>query len=200
MRWFKKKHSPVVSPMVTLTTERLVLRGFEKSDAMDVFAYAQNPNVGPLAGWKPHASIEESRGVVAHFMRYGEVWAVVSKQTGRVIGSVGLHADERRNVEGARMLGYALGEEAWGHGYATEACRAVLRYAFEELSLRVVSVYHFPDNQRSKHVIKKLGFQCEGVLRVASTLPDGSLTDEVCYSMTDGEYIAQREEAAKCRR
>ena len=188
--------------MTTLTTERLVLRGFESSDAVDVYAYAHNPHVGPRAGWRPCATVEECRAMVAHLMRQGEVWAIVSKQTGRVIGSVGLHMDARRNVEGARELGYALREDAWGNGYATEACEAALRYAFTELCLRLVSVCHLPDNQRSRRVIKKLGFQYEGTLRQATTLPDGELADDVCYSLTAEEYRATHpgEEADPCRR
>lgn len=188
MPWFRRRQRAVACPMATLTTERLVLRGFERSDAVDVYAYAQSPNVGPLAGWKPHESIRESQAVVDGFMRKGEVWAVVSKLTGRVIGSVGLHADALRTVEDARELGYVLAEEAWGHGYATEACEAVLRYAFDELHCVIVSVRHFPGNQKSKRVIKKLGFQYEGTLRMTNRLPDGSLADSVCYAMTAEEY------------
>ena len=173
-----------------LATERLVLRQFEPGDAVDVFAYAQNPAVGPMAGWMPHRSIEDSRRAVAHFIRCGDVWAIVEKKTGRVIGSIGLHTDGKREVDGARMLGYVLGEPHWGQGYATEAAQAVLRFAFTQKNCRVVSAYHFPGNARSRRVIRKLGFVPEGTLRLAGTLPDGQVTDEVCYSLTKAEYEA----------
>jgi putative acetyltransferase len=174
-----------------LATQRLVLRQFDPGDAVDVFAYAQNPAVGPMAGWMPHCDIQDSRRVVSQFIRCGDVWAIVEKKTGRVIGSIGLHADGKREVDGARMLGYVLGEPHWGQGYATEAAQAVLRFAFEQKDCCVVSAYHFPGNARSKRVIKKLGFVPEGTLRMAGTLPGGQMTDEVCYSITKEEYQAR---------
>lgn len=191
MNWFKHRaenRKAAENAYPILKTERLVLRMFELSDTVDVFAYAQNPAVGPMAGWPPHRNLEESRRIVQHFITHGDVWAIVEKKTGRVIGSIGLHADMKREVENARMLGYALGESYWGQGYATEASSAVLRFAFEELKCPVVSAYHYPKNTKSKHVIKKLGFTPEGTLRLASTLTDGTLTDEVCYSLTREEY------------
>ena len=194
MNWFKhgrdnRKANSNGYP--TLQTERLVLRAFELSDTVDVFTYAQSPLVGPMAGWAPHRTMEDSRQVVQHFMNRGDVWAIVEKKTGRVIGSVGLHVDMKREVENARMLGYALGENHWGQGYATEAAIAVLRFAFDQLGCPVISAYHFPKNAKSKRVIKKLGFVPEGTLRLATTLPDGTVTDDVCYSITREEF-AQR--------
>ena len=194
MNWFKRRCDRQTVPeekYPTLQTERLVLRTFEPGDTVDVYAYAQSATVGPMAGWAPHRSMEESRQVVQHFIRCGDVWAIVEKKTGRVIGSIGLHADRKRDVDNARMIGYALGERHWGQGYATEAAQAVLRFAFTELACPVVTAYHFPKNTRSKHVIKKLGFTAEGTLRFASTLPDGTLADAVCYSMTREEYDAR---------
>ena len=46
---------------MTLTTKRLTLRPFEERDAEDLYAYAKDPRVGPVAGWPPHASLEEKR-------------------------------------------------------------------------------------------------------------------------------------------
>ena len=194
MNWFKRRcerRTQTAEKFPILQTERLVLRMFEPGDTVDVYAYAQSATVGPMAGWAPHHSMEESRQVVQHFINCGDVWAIVEKKTGRVIGSIGLHADRKRDVDNARMIGYALGEYHWGQGYATEAAQAVLQFAFDELDCPVVTAYHFPKNTRSKHVIKKLGFVPEGTLRLASTLPDGTVVDDVCYSMTRDEYAAR---------
>ena len=184
------KGKPKAVPMRCLQTQRLVLRAFRESDAVDVFAYAQNPAVGRMAGFPPHKSIEDSRLVVQRFMENGNVWAIVEKRTGRVIGSVGLHPSRLRDVRGARELGYSLGESYWGQGFATEAAGRVLRYAFEELDCPIVDVRHFTQNPKSKRVIKKLGFTYEGTLRMAATLDDGECCDELCYSLTREEYLA----------
>ncbi|MDD3410097.1 MAG: GNAT family protein [Eubacteriales bacterium] len=192
-KWRRKRPEPL-STYPTLQTERLVLRAFDPSDAVDVFAYAQSPIVGPMAGWPPHQTIDESRAVVQRFIAHGDVWAIVEKRTGHVIGSIDLHVDAKREVDGARTLGYALGENSWGQGFATEAALAVLHFAFEQLNCRILSVYHFPQNPKSKHVIKKLGFTYEGVLRMASVLPSGELADDMCYSLTREEFAAQQAE------
>lgn len=189
MKWFKQKKNDAAA-LPVLGTERLVLRSFEPSDAVDVYAYAQSDKVGPMAGWAPHATLEDSRRMVQGFIESGEVWAVVEKKTGHVIGTVSLHRDFKRRMEGCRQLGYALGEKYWGQGFATEACSEALRYAFEELDCPVVSVNHFPHNQKSRRVIRKLGFTCEGTLRHAVRLPDGAPADLVTYSLLKDEYAA----------
>lgn len=189
MSLFSRKKKQVQG-LPVLRTERLVLRAFDPNDAVDVYTYAQSDKVGPMAGWAPHKSLEESRAMVQGFIEKGDVWAVVEKKTGHVIGTVSLRRDMKRRVENSLQMGFALGEKYWGQGFATEACSEVLRYAFGELDCPVLSVNHFPQNQKSRRVIKKLGFSCEGTLRYASLLPDGTPADLVTYSLLKTEYDA----------
>jgi putative acetyltransferase len=174
--------------METLITERLVLRPFRKEDLDDFYEYAKNPSVGPNAGWKPHESKEESREILERFIAEEESWAIIHKDTDKLIGSIGLHNDARRNNSRVKMLGYVLDEAYWGQGIMTEAAKRVLKYAFENLDLNLVSVYHYPSNIRSKRVIEKCGFHYEGTLRRANELYDGSIHDSMCYSLTKEEY------------
>lgn len=190
MNLFRHKKHVSEQGFPVLNTERLVLRAFDPSDAVDVYAYAQNEKVGPMAGWAPHKSLEDSRRVVQGFIAAGDAWAVVDKSTGHVIGSISLHVDAKRRLEGCRQMGYVLGENHWGQGFATEACREVLRYAFEELNCPVVSAAHFPINQKSRRVLKKLGFTYEGTLRRTMLLYDGSYADSLIYSLFKEEYEA----------
>ncbi len=190
MNLFKRKQVSAAGFPV-LNTERLVLRAFDENDAVDVFAYAQSEKVGPMAGWAPHKTLEESRKTVQAFIAAGDCWAVVDKRIGHVIGAISLHVDGKRRLEGCRQMGYALGEEYWGKGYATEACREVLRYAFEDLGAPLVSAQHFPMNQKSRRVLKKLGFTYEGTLRRTNLLYDGSYADSLVYSLLKEEYEAQ---------
>ena len=55
------------------------------------------------------------------------VWAIVRREDGRLMGSVGLTTDSARTYGSSRSLGYALGVHYWGQGYMTEAVRAVIR-------------------------------------------------------------------------
>lgn len=174
----------------TLSTNRLVLRAFTMEDLADFYEYCKDPDTGIHAGWKPHESMEESRDILHHFIQEREVWAICEKQSGKVIGSIGLHRDSkrRRNFNQCRMMGYVLSKAYWGQGLMTEAAKEVLRHAFEDLKLEMVTISHFSYNQRSARVIEKLGFHREGVLRKALLRYDGSLLDDVGYSMTKEEY------------
>lgn len=178
--------------MKTLETERLILRAFDVADTEDVFAYARNPQVGPAAGWPPHASMEESGRIVRMFIQADDVWALVDKQSGRVIGSLGLQRDSKRNHDRCRVVGYAISQDYWGKGLVPEAVMAVLAHAFSDLHLEIVSVIHFPFNTQSKRVIEKCGFQYEGILRKATRVFSGEIYDDVCYSITREDWDARQ--------
>ncbi|MCL1873668.1 MAG: GNAT family N-acetyltransferase [Clostridiales bacterium] len=63
-----------------------------------------------------------------------------------------------------------------------------VKYAFDELNIDVLSIYHRPANIRSQRVIEKCGFKYEGILRQANKVYDGQIFDDVCYSMLKPEY------------
>ena len=73
-----------------LQTERLLLRPWRESDAPALFKYAQNPNVGPIAGWPPHQSEDESREIIRSVLSDSGTFAVVLKETNEAIGSIGI--------------------------------------------------------------------------------------------------------------
>jgi len=173
----------------TLETERLILRKFAEDDLDDIFEYAKSPDVGPNAGWPPHKTKEDTAKILKMFIQEDEVWAIVEKKSNKVIGSYGLHNDKKRDDSKVKMIGYVLSDKFWGNGYVPEATKRVLDYAFNELDLNIISVYHFPFNERSKRVIEKCGFKFEGVLRLSSVLPSGEIVDDVCYSMIKEEFF-----------
>lgn len=193
MIFFNRKKKITAPVLPILQTERLVLRAFDANDAASLYAFAQSETVAHMAGFKPHRSLEESRKMVQDFIASGAVWAVVEKRTGRMIGFVSLHIDNTRYTGHARKLAYTLGEAYWGQGFATETCRELIRYAFEDCECQVLSVSHFPFNQKSKRVIKKLGFAYEGIQRHAHDLPDGTVADLVQYSLLKSEYEAHKQ-------
>lgn len=175
--------------MVILETPRLMLRAFEPEDLDDFYEYASNPEVGPNAGWPPHKSKDITLEILNNFIETEEVWAIVQKETGKVIGSLGMHNDEKRRGVNARMIGYVLSKDYWGQGLMTEAVKEVLDYLFNDVRVDVVSIYHYPFNMRSKRVIEKCGFKFEGVLRCATKIYDGNVYDHYCYSILREEYV-----------
>ena len=73
-----------------LETERLILRRWKDSDAERLYEYAKDPDVGPIAGWPPHQSIEESRGVIKNVFSGREAYAICLKTDDKVIGDIEL--------------------------------------------------------------------------------------------------------------
>ena len=172
-----------------LETERLILRDWRNSDLQALHYYCKNPNVGPNAGWKPHTSISESRVILNGFITNGEVWAIALKENDTVIGSLGIHRDRKRMSGNIRTIGYSLSEEFWNQGYMTEAVKRVLDYLFNTLYIELAAIYHFDFNTASRRVIEKCGFTYEGIIRKSIVLYDGSVLDEVSWSMTRDEYL-----------
>ena len=79
-------------------------------------------------------------------------------------------------------LGYCLGEASWGHGYATEAARAVLQWAFDTLDLNRVQAETDTRNAASARVLEKLGFVREGTLR-EDCVVNGDVSDSWVYGL-----------------
>ncbi|NLD19511.1 MAG: GNAT family N-acetyltransferase [Clostridiales bacterium] len=175
----------------TLETERLILRMWSRKDAEALYNYAKNPNVGPHAGWKPHESVAESRLVIKTLFFPNMVWAMVDKETGSIIGSIGLDLDSIRPDVASKELGYSLDESYWGRGLMTEAAKRLICYAFEELKLTVLMIRTSDSNRRSQRIIEKCGFFYEGTFRRAYKTYDGGVREMRCYSMLREEYERQ---------
>ena len=174
----------------TLETERLILRMWSKKDAAALYEYAKNPNVGPHAGWKPHESVRESRMIISELFLTNMCWAIVDKESGKVIGSIGLEVDKIRTDVKSKEMGYSLSENYWKKGIMTEAAKCIIKHAFENLKLDVLMIRTGDANLRSQRVIEKCGFVYEGTLRRAYKIYDGSIREVRSYSMLKEEYEA----------
>ncbi|MBR2601057.1 MAG: GNAT family N-acetyltransferase, partial [Clostridia bacterium] len=71
-----------------LETERLILRRWKDSDAEDLYQYAKDPDVGPIAGWPPHQSIDESRYIIEKVLSGKEAYAICLKTDHKAIGTI----------------------------------------------------------------------------------------------------------------
>ncbi len=139
-------------------TERLILRPWYEADAEDLFRYASDPRVGPPAGWPPHTSVENSRGIIREVLSSPETYAVCRKEDGRPIGSVGLHRRDLAEREDEYELGYWIGRPFWGQGLIPEASRELLRHAFCDLGMARIWCGYYDGNDKSRRVQEKLGF------------------------------------------
>ena len=148
--------------LMILETNRLILRPWEESDAENLYKYANSPEVGPIAGWPAHTSVENSLDIIRNVLSAPETYAVVDKHTGCAIGSIGLMIGNASNIgllDTEGEVGYWIGVPYWGQGLIPEAVQEMLRYAFEELHLEKVWCGYFDGNIKSKRVQEKCGFQ-----------------------------------------
>ncbi len=144
---------------MTLETARLILRPWEEADAEECYKYAKDPLVGPIAGWPVHTSVENSRQIIRNVLMVPETYAIVLKETGLPIGSIGLQSNGLAEKNDEAELGYWVGVPYWGQGLAPEAARELLRHAFEDLKLARVWCGYYEGNGNSKRVQEKLGFK-----------------------------------------
>ena len=96
-----------------LETERLILRPINKEDAFDMYEYARTTLVGPKAGWAPHNSVYETTAIISLFIQQAQrtglgVYAIVLKESKKLIGTISLYkANIRKNIN-CRELGFCL--------------------------------------------------------------------------------------------
>ena len=144
-----------------LETERLVLRRWEESDAEDLYESAKDAEVGPIAGWPQHQSIEESLDVIRNVFNGPEAYAICLKSDQKAIGAIELklngHTDMTERDDECE-LGYWLGKPFWNKGYMTEAVKEILRHGFDDLGMTTVWCGYYDGNERSKRVQEKVGF------------------------------------------
>lgn len=175
-------------PVIPLETEQLFLRPVQLSDAKDIAEIALNPLVTKLAGVFPPV---KTLGDVENFMRvyligelgvlprYPVSWVMIEKISGRVIGLIVFCAHHERHQRAE--LAFATVPEYWNKGYTTQACQAVIRYAFGQGLFRIYATVD-PENRASERVLLKLQMSFEGLLR-SYMIVNGKRVDRKMYAI-----------------
>lgn len=152
--------------MKSIETERLLLREFLSSDDEGMFQLDSNPNVHKYVGKKPVTHIDESRAYIEFVhQQYKDFgigrWAVVLKETNTFIGWSGIKfiTATINNHQDFYEIGYRFIEEHWGKGYATEAGKAFIDYAFNEMKVKAIYAYADKENASSRNTLEKLGLK-----------------------------------------
>jgi RimJ/RimL family protein N-acetyltransferase len=182
--------TPVPLPTPTLHTTRLRLRPFDDADVDDLFALHSSASV--LRYWD--APPWSERAVAERFIaacrqmadeNTGARLAIDRSPDGVFLGwcVLGRWNPDYRSA----ALGFCLNEAAWGHGYATEAARAVLQWAFDTLDLNRVQAEVDTRNAASARVLEKLGFLREGTLR-EDCVVNGEVSDSWVYGLIRREW------------
>ena len=178
-----------MSKQTELRTERLLLRPFKLEDVDDVLAYASDPEWArflPLSQPYTRRDAEEfvARSLLESWETHPTFATVLAAS---VIGGINLRVDA---VNDTGELGYGLARSHWGKGLAAEAAQAVIDWAFQSYGLAKIFARADIRNERSWHLMEKLGMTREGLLRkhVRSNVPSGGRIDDVYYGLLRHEW------------
>jgi ribosomal-protein-alanine N-acetyltransferase len=174
-----------------LLTPRLILRDFVYDDWPAMFAYESDPRYLRYYEWT-HRTPEDAQAWVQMFLRNQQEQprikfqlAVTLKETQQLIGNCGVRKDSPDSHQAS--IGYELAPDHWGHGYATEAARAMVAYGFTTLGVHRIWAECVADNVGSAHVLEKVGMMLEGRLRDHHYYKD-RWWDTLLFGMLESEW------------
>ncbi|WP_411137569.1 GNAT family N-acetyltransferase [Streptomyces sp. C10] len=197
------------TPAYPIRTERLDLRPVTDDDFAAIHAYQRLPEVCRYLYWGPHDEAASRASVADKATRTtlrasgdflqlavvvrdgGTSHALKAMGAGTLVGDVTFVWNSREHRQGG--IGYVFHPAHAGHGYATEASRALLKLGFEELKLHRIQAELDGRNTASARLLERLGMRREGHLRENEFL-DGEWSDEVIYAMLAREWRDRQEE------
>lgn len=155
-----------VPPDLAITTGRCVLRAPCEADLPHVFSATRVPGFNDGLALGPHETMDDLRRVLARNLqgwRMGRafVFTVEKSDGGGFVGRVLLR---QTGEDGLWALAFWTHPDEQGHGYATEAARAVLAFGFDKLGAREIEACHLVTNLASRRVLDKLGFREDAYL------------------------------------
>ncbi|SOE11906.1 Protein N-acetyltransferase, RimJ/RimL family [Streptomyces sp. 2323.1] len=189
------------TPDYPIRTERLDLRPVADDDFAAIHAYRRRPEVSRYLYSDPFDEAASREFVASRSTRTtlresgdGLQLAVVVRDSGTLVGDVTFVWKSSAHRQGG--IGYVFHPDHAGHGYATEASRALLQLGFEELQLHRIQAELDGRNTASARLLERLGMRREGHLRENEFL-DGGWADEVIYAMLAREWRAQQHPAPR---
>jgi RimJ/RimL family protein N-acetyltransferase len=174
-----------------LHTPRLLLREFVTADWPAVLAYQRDPRYLQYYEWTDRTPGDAQRFVQMFIDQQDEQprrkfqLAVVLKDSGQLIGNCGVRQDAVTSHEAE--IGYEIAPAHWGHGYATEAARAIMQFGFAELKVHRIGAWCIAENVASARVLEKIGVKLEGRLRDMEYFK-GRWWDTLLYGMLEHEW------------
>ena len=181
-----------------LETKRLYLRPFREGDGPDVLEYLKEPMVNCFACMKLNSLEEAQKAVMERAEDAEYTFAIVLKDTGKVIGQIDAHPESSQPDMAENFIRdtfspcWMLNQDYHGRGYAYEAAKAFFDYLFYQKGARRIYAYTEDDNLSSQRLCQKLGMRREGLFReFVSFVSDAN--GEPVYENTYQYAILKRE-------
>jgi [ribosomal protein S5]-alanine N-acetyltransferase len=177
-----------------IESNRLLLRQLMPEDAPDFFACQSDPEVFRYNRRSEETSLESATHTLnILFQRHQErtmlSWAIVLKENQRFIGR--FQMEEWSDEDHRAAVGYLLGRQYWGKGYATEALRAVIAYLFEQTTVNRIDAVTWRENSASARVMEKAGMRFEGLAR-QRRFAKGAFRDRKSYAILREDFFNEK--------
>ena len=177
----------------TIETDRLILRQYKMTDADDMFQnWVNDREVTHFWGWEPHKSIEETKSLLRNWIdEYDKMdcyhWVVILKVNSQAIGYI--YINEIDCDEQAGAVHYLVSRGYWNRGIATEACKAVLSFAFMKIRMKKMQTRHHIENPASGRVMQKAGMRPTGIAYKCFPDCESLSGDYAFYEITKNEWL-----------
>lgn len=152
----------------TLESERLLLREIHSTDVEAIYSIFSNEEVTKYYGLKTFDHIKQAEDLIEAFTtnfqsKRGLRWGIERKGTPGLIGTIGfnLWSPAHKRAE----IGYDIHPDYWRTGYASEAIGKIVEYGFQEMALTRIGAIVFVENEASRQLLLKQGFEKEGTLK-----------------------------------
>jgi len=173
---------------MTLETKRLILRPLMPDDFEAVHSWAGNPENTRYMAWGPNTQEDTREFLTA--AKPGKTFAVVLKDTEKVIGSCGIYPDSNNDTG---ELGWIIHIDHWKRGYGTELGGELIRYGFEDLNLRRIYAPCAAVNYGSRRVMERNGMRLEALhVKAFWARVDKEWIDEAKYAILSEEYYKRQ--------
>lgn len=174
-----------------LETDNCYLRKLHINDAEMLFDNVfADPKVSRYMSWNCYNNVNDVVNYLTKWQDYYKknecYWGVFLKEDNTLIGTIYLYPENINANLG--FISYCFGSRFWGKGFATETVKAVLKYGFHYLEYNNITTFCAKSNYRSKRVLERLGFTCEGIMRMRDKT-DFGYEDCMYYSLLSSEFV-----------
>ncbi len=178
-----------------IETEKILLRHVSIDDVDDIFEYASDKDTGPMAGWPPHKTIDDTKKIMNTWLdpkHTEELFAIVYKPDNKVVGTLGVaHLNKKIKNEKneyvnklikegkiAYEFGATISKKYWNKGISTQIIKMMEDYLFSERDADVIVICHYEENIGSKRSQEKNNYKV-----VYSYERDKPYYNTECYTM-----------------
>lgn len=175
--------------LLTIPTERLLLRKIDRQDAPVLYEYWSNKEVTQYMNIVPFENRRQAEEMIDFLNALAEQevafrWSILCKNSNQILGTCGFNNWDKGNQRAE--IGYELGRQHWGQGIMSEALAAIIVHGFKTMGLNRIQALVEPANAISRKLLVRMGFEEEGLLRQYEQ-SKGQYIDLVMYSLLNSD-------------